>query len=52
MHDAEADSDLMNQSQLFSERGEVRGILSRFAGQFDDERLALKSLNVGQRLAQ
>ncbi len=52
MDHADANADLVQQRQLFRQRGQVFLILRDLAGEFDDKRLALEALNVRQRLAQ
>ena len=51
MNDADANSNLMQQRQLFSKRCEIVGIFRNFPRQFYDKRLPLEALDVGQRFA-
>ena len=52
VNNADADSYLMKESQLFRERSEVVVILRHFTGQLDDKRVTLKTLNVRERFAE
>jgi len=52
VNNADTNSHLMQERQLFRERSEVVVILRHFTGQLDDKRVTLKTLNVGQRFAE
>src|SRR6266404_55837 len=52
MHHAEPDSDLMHQSEFFSQRDQPLGSFRDLAGEFHDERFSFEALNVRQSLAE
>src|ERR1041385_1644806 len=52
MNDADANSDLMKESEFFAQRNQMIAILGDFAGELDDKGLPLEALNVRQRFTQ